>query len=119
MSTHPAVSRAIGALAGDARIRVRQASGQFCPAQVTTELGVDEHHWQLGSDGRWRLGIVSTYGNESFVHGDGCEKQAFHGSSPFHSRTSGGESLCTAGRFPHGSDLPQAWKGETPVGRLP
>lgn len=71
---HATATRALAALADPkSRVRVRKAQGIHCPAQVVVSQDTTDYTFELLADNVWRLGYVSTYGNGSFVYGEGCD----------------------------------------------
>lgn len=55
------------------RTYVRQGQGLHCPPMVTVSVKCSDYHFDLLSDGKWRLGSINTYGNHEFVYGHGCD----------------------------------------------
>lgn len=61
----------------EGRLTATPERSASCPAKVTAEKGCTTVTFSYGRDGKWRMTSVNTYGNHSFVNGEGCDATGY------------------------------------------
>ncbi|TXH53632.1 MAG: hypothetical protein E6Q97_12765 [Desulfurellales bacterium] len=59
------------------KLQATPERGIHCPARVVATIGCTDVTFEYGSDFKWRMTYVSTYGNGSFVNGEGCDASGY------------------------------------------
>lgn len=60
---------------GSGKLTATPERSVFAPAKVTAEKGCTT--FSYGRDGKWRMTSINTYGNHSFVNGEGCDATGY------------------------------------------
>lgn len=74
---NPAADNAIAALLADNPRVKTERGGRFTSDTVTVSQGSTHYAFSRDVNRTWRLAAVNTYGNVSFVNGEGCDASGY------------------------------------------